>query len=190
MLMGGCDRDNQINQLNAQIVSLTEKVNELQSENNAQDKKLSLIESLNDNDASLNKAVSEIRAQLWLDSIIKDGTSSVFFKIGEDGYSIVSYDLGILIIGLDSIKEFSSGVKVNFRIANPSSVTVNGINAKLSWKSKGSDKESSKEIKLKQSLKPGVWTNAEYVLNDIDFKDFDYVKIENIKHEGISAYTR
>jgi len=110
---------------------------------------------------------------------------------GDEGYSVVRYDLGTLIIAIDDISPYANGSKVTLRFGNPLASSVNGLEAKVDWgltDEEGGMKEEtlrSKEVTLNETLRPGAWTKSTIVLDGIPPSSLGFVRLSNVSHTGV-----
>jgi hypothetical protein len=112
-------------------------------------------------------------------------------KPGDQGYSAVRFDLGIVTVKIADIKPYASGSKVSLEFGNLSSARIDGLKAQIEWgkmNERGfpsSDGPKSQEFKFNSSLSPGAWTQTVVVLDSIPPADLGFIRLKNISHTGI-----
>ncbi len=123
--------------------------------------------------------------------IVGDMDGIAFMRPGDEGYSLVRYDLGTLTVAIDDISPYANGSKVTLRFGNPLASAVTGLKAKVEWgmtdeegKSKA-DTIRSKDITLTEVLMPGAWTRSTFVLDGLPPSSLGIVRLSNVTHTGV-----
>ncbi len=139
----------------------------------------------------LQTKIDKLEAKLFFSDTVKDWDKVAYLTPGADGYSVVKFDLGYLTIALDDIKPYANGSKVTLRFGNTLSSTITGLTATLEWgkvdKNGLPDNETTKsrEVKFKESLRSGAWTQANVVLEGVLPTELGYVRVSKLDHTGI-----
>ncbi|MFN9489022.1 MAG: DUF3251 domain-containing protein, partial [Betaproteobacteria bacterium] len=127
------------------------------------------VAALEQENKSLKSQVDSLGLQFEVESFEK----FAFMRPGDDGYSPVRFDLGVLTVRLADVKPYANGSKITLNFGNLTSARINGLRAKLDWgkvDEKGvplNDKAKSRNVTFEQALVPGSWTNVDLVLEGI-----------------------
>ena len=125
------------------------------------------------------------------ENIIRDIDKIAFLTPGQNGYSKIQFDLGVLTVQLLDIKPYANGTKVTLKFGNIQSATINGLKATLDWgkvDERGNpinDLIKTKEINFDKELFSGAWTKVFIVLENVTPNDFGFLRIRNVSHTGI-----
>lgn len=154
-----------------------------------------------ESEAKLTEAIEKIEALRGQVEVleIKVKTQEMFRLLenvayltpGDEGYSVVRSDMGSMTIALVDIKPYANGSKVTLKLGNPTSATINGLNAKLEWGAvddKGmpaNESAKSRSVKFNETLNAGAWTNAAVVLDGVLPTDLGFVRVSELGHSGI-----
>lgn len=131
-------------------------------------------------------------ASAEVDIIFRDLERVAFLRPGDEGYSVVRFDLGVLTAALVDITPYANGTKVQLQFGNPLSSKINGLKAKVEY---GHTNEAgvadnanakSKEVAFNEALRPGAWTTVSVVLDGVKPFELGFVRIKEIAHTGIS----
>jgi len=126
------------------------------------------------------------------DNMMRDFERVAFLRPGDEGYSAVRFDLGVLTVSLVDITPYANGTKVQLQFGNPLSSTVNGLKTKLEYghtDEKGvpdNANAKSKDVTFNEALRPGAWTTVSVVLDGVKPSDLGFVRVKEITHTGIS----
>jgi hypothetical protein len=116
----------------------------------------------------------------------------VTFTPSSEGYSIIKTDVGNLTVDLRGISQYANGVRINLRIGNPLSGSLNGVKFQVSYgevDERGLPKRSgtkTKEVSLEKSLRAGGFNDLRIVLENISPKKLGFVSVGNIQSSGIT----
>jgi hypothetical protein len=155
---------------------------------NATENKLAKAES---DLSTLQSAVGDLRRSKEWDDLVKDWDKVAYLTPGAEGYSTVSFDLGVLTVKLEDVKPYANGSKVTLRFGNVLSSAIDGLTATIDWgkvNEKGvADNSSakSKEMTFNQTLPEGAWTSIPIVLEGIPPAELGFVRVSKIHHTGI-----
>ena len=119
---------------------------------------------------------------------------SVFLTPGTRDYATIKFDLGVLTVSIVNILPYNNGVNVTLQFGNPLSVSIDGLKATIEFGRL--DEEGKpvigemiiKEVTFDQSLNSGSMTNVSFILDDIPYEEFDFLKISNLSHNAIRLY--
>lgn len=143
---------------------------------------------------ALTKEVEDLRKRQAQDEwtrFMDELKGVVYLRPGDDGYSVIHYDLGVLTVRLDDVSPYANGAKVRLRFGNPLASTVNGLRCTIEWgqvDENGSSIASttkSKELSLSEEMRSGAWTDVQVVLESIPPEQLGFVRVKEITHSGI-----
>ncbi|MBN2412458.1 DUF3251 domain-containing protein [candidate division KSB1 bacterium] len=123
-----------------------------------------------------------------------ENEKSAFLIPGTRDYTTIKFDLGILTVSILNILPYENGVKVTLQFGNPLSVSIDGLKATIEFGSldeKGHPVINElilKEVTFNQLLNPGAMTDISFILNDIPYEQFDFLRISNLSHNSIRLY--
>lgn len=135
--------------------------------------------------------LQSIRATQNVDSILEKMERTAFLTPGDEGYSVVRSDLGVLTIALENVEPYANGSRVTFSIGNPLSSAINGFSAKIEWgkvDERGLAVEEtvrSKKVTLSQPLRAGSWNYSAFVLDGVPPEQLGFVRVSELHHTGI-----
>jgi hypothetical protein len=135
--------------------------------------------------------LKEKQEQSEFNQFLRDFEKIAYLQPGDEGYSTVRYDLGVLTAQLSNVEPYANGSRVTLKLGNPLYSAVSGVKAKVEWgrtDEKGSpDNESakSKDITLSETLLPGAWTSTQIVLEGLPPTDLGFVRVKDVSHTGI-----
>jgi hypothetical protein len=141
--------------------------------------------------AALQQQVSAFKGKQEWDDLMKDLDKVAYLKPGDEGYSTVGFDLGVLTVQLTDVKPYANGTKVTLKFGNTLSSSIDGLKATIEWgkvRDNGvADNSSakSKEMTFSQTLPAGAWTSIPIVLDGIPPAELGFVRISKIHHTGI-----
>ena len=140
---------------------------------------------------TLQEEVKGLKQQMSLNDMFKDLESIAYLTPGTDGYALIKSDIGMLTVSLENIQPYANGSKVTLKFGNLTAATIDGLKAKLEWGSldkKGmpnNQDAKSREIRFKESLPSGTWTNDNVVLEGIPPADLGFVRLREVGHTGV-----
>lgn len=141
---------------------------------------------------SANKVLKDEIEMAKFQADILDWDRIAFMKPGNDGYTTIRFDLGVLTVKLADVKPYANGSKITLNFGNLTSAKVDGLRAKLDWgkvDEKGNpqnDKAKSREVSFSEALMPGAWTSTELVLEGIPPTELGFVRLKEVGHRAIS----
>lgn len=153
--------------------------------------KITALESRISQLAAANEAMNMRLDMLKFEVELGDWEKFAFLRPGDQGYSTVRYDLGVLTVRLTDIRPYANGSKVTINFGNLTSARVDGLKAKLDWgkvNEKGepqNDVAKSRDVTFSEPLPAGAWTNAEVVLEGIPPTELGFVRLRELGHKGI-----
>lgn len=179
ILISGCDKEQVAPELNNKIDAANTK-----------------LAALEEQIGNLKNEIDEIKTQKAFDDLVKAIDKYAYLTPGDEGYSLIKFDLGILAVKLDDIKPYANGSKITLRIGNTFSATIDGLKATLEWGKVDdagtpvNEKSKSKAVTLKESLPPGSWTRTSIVLDGVKPSELGFVRLKEINHRGIRLFNR
>lgn len=150
------------------------------------------VEAMGQQIQALRGEVSQLQADQAVNESIQSSERVAFLQPGNDGYSLVMSDLGVLTVTIDDVQPYANGSRIVLKFGNPLATTINGLKAKLEW---GRLTESGlpdplsmkeKELTFSQSLPAGAWTSIPVVLEAVPPSSLGYVRVRQVAHTGIS----
>ena len=175
ILTTGCD---QITQLENQ----SNRINNLTKENQHLDEEITDLRTEIKNNKNTIRILEAIKA---------NANDSAFLTPGDNGYSIISYDLGDLTVAIKNIKSYANGSKVWITFGNVSSATILGLKATIQWgkiDKKGFPQftnEDKRNIELNKPIPGATWVTQSFVLGGVPPNEFGFINISNVHHKGI-----
>jgi hypothetical protein len=119
---------------------------------------------------ALSSRLDQLQAQLDAARLAQGDSKNfaIFDPISDQGYGIVEVDFGKLAVAIDDIAPYADGSRITLRIANPTSITFQGVKAKIVYGASVSkfsaDKPSAwnatqkvKEFDLTTPIVPARW---------------------------------
>lgn len=144
-----------------------------------------------DDAGALQEKVDALQQKIETMDLLRTMERVAFLKPGDEGYSVVQSDIGVLTVALVDIKPYANGSKVTLNFGNTTAATINGLNAKIDWGSVGEDgtpmneKAKSREVKFNETLRSGAWTQANVVLEGIPPTELGFIRLREVGHSGI-----
>jgi hypothetical protein len=146
---------------------------------------------LTDEAQALQEKVDGLQQKIEMMDLFRTMERVAFLKPGDEGYSVIQSDIGLLTVALEDIKPYANGSKVTLNFGNTTAATVNGLKAQIDWGSVGEDgtpineKAKSREVKFNETLRPGAWTRANVVLEGIPPAELGFIRLREVGHSGI-----
>ena len=144
--------------------------------------------------SDLKNEIDELKKQKAFDDFFRESDKYAYLTPGDEGYSAIRFDLGVLTVKLDDIKPYANGSKITLRIGNTLSAAIDGLTATLEWGKVDSagtpinDEAKSKKVTLKEVLPPGAWTKTSLVLDGVKPSELGFVRLKGITHRGIRLF--
>lgn len=141
--------------------------------------------------AALEKQLEDLKFQVSLQSDMQRWDHIAYLTPGSQGYAAVKTDLGYLTVNVANIAPYANGSKVSLTFGNLTSATIDGLKAKIEWGSvdeRGVPKNAeakSREVTVTESLNPGAWNKADFVLEGVPPAALGFVRLRDIGHQGI-----
>ncbi len=138
--------------------------------------------------------VADLKKKWDWDDFMKDWDKIAYLTPGAEGYSTVSFDLGVLTVQLADVKPYANGSKVVLKFGNTLSSSINGLKASIEWgkvDDRGSPDNSnakSKEMTFNQTLQAGAWNKIPVVLEGIPPTELGFVRVLDVTHTGIRLF--
>jgi hypothetical protein len=154
----------------------------------AEEKRLTALEQQTE---TLKGELESLKSKKAFEDLLRDLDKVAYLTPGDDGYSAIKFDLGILTVRLIDIKPYANGSKITLEVGNTLSAGINGLKVTIEWgkvDEKGSpinEEAKSKEVTLKQSLRAGSWTRSTFVLDGVPPTELGFVRLRGMTHEGI-----
>ena len=170
------------------IGSLSETRDELKS----QKVELSALRDELDRLRSEIASIKQQQSSLAFNNMLRDFEKVAYLEPGDAGYSPIHFDIGVLTIQMADIKAYANGSKINLKIGNPLSSSINGLKAKLQWgrvNDEGgpiNETAKSKDFTFTETLRSGAWTTIPVVLDGIPPAELGFVRVSEVTHTGIS----
>lgn len=139
----------------------------------------------------LQEKVDGLQQKIEMMDLFRTMERVAFLKPGDEGYSVIQSDIGLLTVALEDIKPYANGSKVTLNFGNTTAATINGLNAKIDWGSVGEDgtpineKVKSREVKFNETLRSGAWTRANVVLEGIPPTELGFIRLRDVGHSSI-----
>lgn len=140
---------------------------------------------------ALQEKVNGLQQKIEMMDLLRNIERVAFLKPGDEGYSVIRSDIGLLTVALEDINPYANGSKVTLSFGNTTAATINGLNAKIDWGSVGDDgtpineKAKSREVKFNETLRSGAWTRANVVLEGIPPTELGFIRLREVGHSGI-----
>ena len=115
----------------------------------------------------------------------------VTFTPSSEGYQIIETAMGSLTVDLRGINPYANGVRINLRIGNPLSGSLDGVKFQVSYgevDERGLPKRTenrTKEVSLEKPLRAGAFNDLRIVLENISPKNLGFVSVGNIQSSAI-----
>ena len=115
----------------------------------------------------------------------------VTFTPSSEGYQIIETAMGSLTVDLRGINPYANGVRINLRIGNPLSGSLDGVKFQVSYgevDERGLPKRTenrTKEVSLEKPLIAGAFSDLRIVLENISPKNLGFVSVGNIQSSAI-----
>jgi hypothetical protein len=155
------------------------------------------IDSFKSELAELKERIIDIQAEKLVSDYTSNLDRTAHLEPGKSGYSIVRYDLGVLLVSIEDIQPYANGSKVLLRFGNPLASSINGLKSKVEWGTSDqwngmavSKSTKSKDITFNEVIRTGSWTDSSVVLEGVPPESLSFVRISNISHTGISLSMR
>lgn len=140
---------------------------------------------------AVNQRLSNELSELKLNASFADFDKIAFLTPGDEGYSTLRYDLGVVTVKIIDVKPYANGSRISLQFGNLTSARVNGLKATLDWgkvNDKGfpeNDLAKSREMSFNTPLAPGAWTVTQVVLEGVPPEELGFVRLKEVSHRGI-----
>jgi hypothetical protein len=170
------------NPLNAQVTALKERV------------------------GTAEKAAEELKFEVgYLKERIAELEKSRHNELDFDPATLGNYqrldsEITSVFTSLDQVERYLDGYKLEFRIANPTAMTINGFKLTVTWATRFKQKESdfkswyawvktwkTKNLDFTQDLVPGRWTAVSVMIPDTKPEDFGFLRVSALKLNALSG---
>lgn len=124
--------------------------------------------------------------------ILEEMEDVAYLTPGAVGYSTIRTDLGSMVVSLEDIRPYANGTRITLRWGNLTSATVKGLKAKLEWGSvdengvQTGESVKSRQVRFSQTLRSGVWTSVQVVLEGVPPTELGFVRVKDVTHTSIS----
>lgn len=110
---------------------------------------------------------------------------------GSEGYELVSFELGVLVVSLHDVVPYANGSKITLKFGNLLATDINGLNAEVGWGPVNEvgfvdlQRAKQKTVTFSETLKAGRWTTVTVVLDGHPPERIGHVSLAKLSHEGI-----
>jgi hypothetical protein len=163
LLLAACG--DRANDAKKEIEALRGQVNASTTTNAALEKRVVETEAFRLQLNALEKRVAVLGAQAAGARLAASSNKSAAFDSqGDKAYGSVETTLGRVLFVLEKLEPYLDGYAATFRVGNPTSATLNGFEATVSWGPMFDAKDEStwtpqtKEVKVSDSMPPGSWS--------------------------------
>ena len=130
---------------------------------------LAAVAQLRTAQEGMQRSISELEKELrklQIDVLIlklSDNETAWFDPQDQQAYTGIKTAVGQVLFVLERVEPYLDGFKITFRVGNPTSATLNGFNAKITWGPKldasASNQPSPREVEVKftESIRSGAW---------------------------------
>jgi outer membrane murein-binding lipoprotein Lpp len=138
-----------------------------------------------------NERLTDQINDLKFEARLADWDKFALLKPGDEGYSALRYDLGVVTVKIADVKPYANGSRISLQFGNLTSARIDGLKAKMEWgkvSAKGvpeSDKNNSREVTFSAPLAPGAWTVSQVVLEGVPPTELGFVRLREVGHRGI-----
>jgi len=114
--------------------------------------------------------INELREQIQqLNQKVLESNTPIELKLGNDGYSPMKADIGMLTFQLDKLQSEGAGTKVSLTLGNTTSATITtlslyGFALKPNGESGGQSLDGKR---VKTNCSPGTWCAISFIIDDI-----------------------
>ncbi|MGH9877431.1 MAG: DUF3251 domain-containing protein [Nitrososphaerales archaeon] len=159
-------------------------------------------QALSSTQEDLNLAKSEVEqlknrlVSQELKQRFNDWKNIAYLTPGDEGYSTIHFDLGVLTVKISDVKAYANGSTVNLQFGNTLSASIDGLKANIDWGKVSNDgtpineDAKTKEITFAQKLKSGSWTIVPVVLDGIPSTELGFVRVRDVTHTGIQLSSK
>jgi len=150
------------------------------------------VKSLREGTATVDESIADELKTLTssvveLQSLDPFAPTAAYLEIGTDGYSVATTQYGRVAVFIEDVKAFGSGSRVDIRLLNLASATLTDVTADVKYRNwafgdlgKMSTEDmlsKSADIKLSESLKPGVAKRVQLNLPGMQIEQIKIVAI-------------
>lgn len=141
--------------------------------------------------AELDNKVQALEDSRDLAKLMYDLEHIAYLTPGDEGYSVVRYDLGYLTVKIEDVKPFASSSKIVLNLGNVQSASINGLKGTIEWgpmDKKGLPDNSqmrSKDFEIVSTIPAASWSKATITLDNTVPASIGYVRIRALSHRGI-----
>lgn len=172
--ISGCNHNAETEKLSAELAALNLQLSKVQADLDLLDKKVTSLEQ---------------KAE-W-NQFTQDWDKIAYLTPGNEGYSTIGFDLGVLTVQLEDVKPYASGSKITLRFGNTLSSSINGLKAKIEWGqvdgngAPDNNSQKMKELTFTQAIRAGAWTPVQIVLDGVPPAQLGFVRVSKVSHTGI-----
>lgn len=136
--------------------------------------------------ASLDDRIKDLE----IDKLLRSLDKIAYLKISGEGYSTISFDLGVLTIKIKDVQPFANATKVRLEIGNPLGATISGLKMTVQWGSTNEkgyvlEELGSKEVTVDKNILASSWNNVIITLDSTDPKNLGFIRVKDVSHTGI-----
>lgn len=174
--MSGCNEVEKFTSLPAKLGELSVRIDMLQADNALQKDKIKFLESQN---YRRYQDVERIRERL-------PEIQAAYLLPDSEGYAVVDFDLGKILVSMKDIKPYANGSKVTLNFGNPLFTAISGLAFDVTWSNDSLDENpKKKEFTFISRLEAGAWNRIDVILDGVTPKELAYVYVSNIQHKSI-----
>jgi hypothetical protein len=95
---------------------------------------------------------------------------------------------------LKDVRPYANASRITLRFGNVTNATLNDVKATIEWglvNATGTplnDEAKSKEVTFEKSLRPGVWTDVDVVLEGTPPTNVGFFRVRDVSNKGIVLY--
>jgi hypothetical protein len=137
------------------------------------------------------KDLTALQNRVSSDELTRNLESEAELKPDDEGYKVVSTDLGKLTVRIQKVQPYTNGSRVTLEVGNLTSADIRGLKATVRFGSldaQGRPDDAtarSRAVTFDGTMKAGSWTNLSVVLEGVPPDKLGFVLLGNIRHTGI-----
>jgi len=135
--------------------------------------------------------LDELKTQHSFDRSVQQWDKVAYLTPGDQGYSMMKTDYGVITVTLSDVRPYASGSNVTLTFGNVTSATMTDVKATIDWgtvDAKGApnnDDAKSKEVDFVRPLRAGAWTRLDVVLDGVPTTNLGFVRVHDLTNRGI-----
>ena len=150
------------------------------------------IRALKSEIETLKFNLDALKNDVSLNNTIQDLNYTTVLFVGRKEYSVIQSDIGYFTAAMKEVSKYANGVKVKINFGNLTAAHIHDLSFDATYgavDANGSPdytNAKAKNVTFYQTIRSGSWNSSVIELENIDYNNFGFLRISNIKHKGMT----